>query len=121
MPLIIFPAITSTYSNAFPVALLVHMDLSAHVCPAVMCDLRRIMLGCHSLGITLEGRREKEGEEEGEEEEERRGAKCYVALRQVAASQRVLKVRRMSSQPLRLLLCCFTSTEKSNKNDKCVG
>ena len=49
------------------------------------------------------------------------GAKCYVALRQVAALQRVLKVRRMSSQPLRLPLCCFTSTEKSNKNDKCVG
>lgn len=73
MPLIIFPAITSTYSNAFPVALLVHMDLSAHVCPAVMCDLRRIMLGCHSLGITLEVGRKKEGEEEGEEEEERRG------------------------------------------------
>lgn len=72
MPLIIFPAITSTYSNAFPVALLVHMDLSAHVCPAVMCDLWRIMLGCHSLGITLEGGRKKE-EEEGEEEDEQRG------------------------------------------------
>lgn len=58
------------------------------------------------------------------EKEEGGGAKFYVAPCQVAAFQRMLKVRRMSSppvRPLRLHLCCSAPMQKSNKDDKCVG
>lgn len=92
------------------------------MCALLSCAISGVScLDVTASGSHWRGEEKKKDKGRGRRRKSGGGAKCYVALRQVAASQRVLKVRRMSSQPLRLLLCCFTSTEKSNKNDKCVG